>query len=475
MWRIKKKKEDKKVQKVKTGSATGTVNVGVSSGTINIGNNPLGGTVNVGHNSGVGATGTINLGVSSTTVNIATTQGGAVNVGNIFSTGTTSLSNPTTSIGVTISGTTSILSPTINIGAAVGSTISIGTNTGITNLGTTNVTTLNGTAASTDMTIGGNLTNGSIAIGQNAAFIGTIAIGSASSTRVNGINIGTLGSGGITIGNVAAPLILNGSSIAIGNTLTSGDVNIAAGGTFTGNVYIAGGNNSRTGTIGIGTAGAGAITLGNVAAPLTLNATSLSINGSSIAIGNTLTSGDVNIAAGGSFTGNVYIAGGSNDRIGTANFATAGTGNVNIGNIAAPLALRGSTTTLSSPLTLGSRPTAGSTTQLGSYSTVNGTNVSGSANFQELTRFTNLPIGVYIVSGSSFINSSAWTAALQFGTSPTTQNAGLTNLQSFSGASAGVILLTLIWVQDSVQNVYFSGSGAVANFQNIQATYVRIA
>ena len=130
MWRVKKKKEDKKVQKVKTVSATGTVNVGVSSNLVNIGTSGLGGTVNVGHNSGVGATGTINLGVSAETVNIGTSKAGEVYLGNTGN--SINIKSVNTYIGNTGLGATwianeafALLCP-ITLGAAPGLTTTAG-------------------------------------------------------------------------------------------------------------------------------------------------------------------------------------------------------------------------------------------------------------------------------------------------------------------------------------------------------------
>jgi hypothetical protein len=65
----------------------------------------------------------------------------------------------------------------------------------------------------------------------------------------------------------------------------------------------------------------------------------------------------LNFLTNAAFSGNVYIASSNSSRSGTFDIATAGTGTVSIGSLNAALALRGTTTTLSSPLTLGSLPT----------------------------------------------------------------------------------------------------------------------
>ena len=365
------------------------------------------------------ATGTVNVGVSSSITNIGTSAvGGTVNVGS-GATGTTNISSPTTNLG-TATGTTTIFSPAINIGINNPSTITIGlSGGGLTTIN--NLNAINGSTAGSNISIGGNLTASTSAVSIGNGGGGPVLIG-GSATRTGIVYIGSGGTGGVNIGNGTAPLVLAGSTIAlqntttvstldasapatgisIGNNITSGDINLASGGSFTGNVYIAGGSNTRTGTANFAAAGTGAVNIGNVAAPLALRGTSITFTGTSIAIGNTLTNGDVNIASGGSFTGNVYIAGGNNDRIGTANFAAAGTGAVNIGNVAAPLALRGSTTTLSSALTLGSRPTA--TTQLGGTTTITD---NGTTNHNGTTPITmsTIPIpsaGTWLLTGSVF-------------------------------------------------------------------------
>jgi len=99
--------------------------------------------------------------------------------------------------------------------------------------------------------------------------------------------------------------------------------------------------------------------------------------------------------------------------------------------------------------------------------------VSGTGSYIELTRFTNLPIGVYILTGTSFLNNSSPSANFQFGLSATTQNAGLNNMGLVNSPTAGVFLTTQLWIQTSVANVYFSAVG-LNNYQGIQATYVRI-
>ena len=330
------------------------------------------------------ATGTVNVGVSSGTINVGTVQPGTVNVG------------------------------------IAGSTITLS--------GTTNVTALSSTSPTTTMTIGNNLTTGEFGMLNGTSFSGNVSIASNSATRTGTFQIATAGAGAITLGNVNAPLTLAGSTISltgttsvttlnattlnattlnatalnattatttmtIGNNLTTGEFGMLNGTSFSGNVSIASNSATRTGTFQIATAGAGAITLGNVGAPLSLAGSSITIGtvgnglttiqnisaingstaGSNITIGSGLTGSSSLIAIGNPGAGQVSL-GGYGTRTGTVFVGAGGTGAVNIGNSSAPLALNGLTTTFSSPLTLGSNPlsgitASGPTTYLGSLLT----------------------------------------------------------------------------------------------------------
>ncbi len=91
-----------------------------------------------------------------------------------------------------------------------------------------------------------------------------------------------------------------------------------------------------------------------------------------------------------------------------------------------------------------------------------------------LATFTNLPIGVYILSGSVYINA-VFNSNLQFGLNGTTQNSNLQNIVSVgSTTNGGVFIITTTWIQTSAVNVFFSASGQYT-FQNIAASYIRIA
>jgi hypothetical protein len=142
-------------------------------------------------------------------------------------------------------------------------------------------TTFNGTAVSSAMTIGSNLTTGSVTIGAQSA--NTVTIGANSVGATGTVNVGT-GSANINIGSTAASTVnIGGGTVAfsgtttvtilnatsatsgfnLGNNSTSGSVSIANGSSFTGNIGIGAGNVSRTGTINIGSGGSGNITIGN--------------------------------------------------------------------------------------------------------------------------------------------------------------------------------------------------------------------
>jgi len=74
--------------------------------------------------------------------------------------------------------------------------------TGTTTLnGTTSVTTLNATTATSGLNLGNNSTSGEVQLANGGSFTGNIRIGTGSVTRTGTINIGTGGSGGISIGN----------------------------------------------------------------------------------------------------------------------------------------------------------------------------------------------------------------------------------------------------------------------------------
>ncbi len=370
----------------------------MSSTTVNI-NTIQPGAVNIGN----GNTGTSNI--NSKNVNISNGTGGTTNIYSpaVFlgngDTGTTTIYSPNTTVGTTLSGTTNIYSPTINIGAAVGSNISIGTNTGTTTLGTTRLGTLDAAVPATGIQIGNNITTG---------------------------NYGLLGSA-----------------------------------SFTGNGYIAASNTARSGTFDIVTAGTGAVNLGSLNAPLSLRGSTITLNGTTnvatldatapatgMNIGNNITGGNFGLLGNASFTGNVYIATSNTARSGTFDIATAGTGTVSIGSLNATLALRGATTTLSSPLTLGASPTA--STQLGGG--IAGTFIGATApgNIYSLL----LPAGSWILVGNAIFPSTTFCQLSISATSNTIDNFTLAGI-----ASAGGLNITrCINVSGANQSWYLVGN-----------------
>ncbi len=292
--------------------------------------------------------------------------------------------------------------------------------------------------------LGSNLTSGDFNLVNGASLSGNIAFASGSSNRTGTINIGTAGSGAITIGNASAALKLNGSTLSVAeststttingtvNLAQNGPANLNVGNSVVGtatilspniNVGVAGSTTTISGTVNLAQNGAanlnvgnnvvgtatilspsvninsasgGSVNIGHTASSLTLRASSMDLDSrSSLSIGDNMAGGDINIVAGGSFTGNVYIASGNNSRTGTVNIGTAGGGAITLGNIAAPLTLRGSTTTLSSPLTLGNAPTLAS--ELGGQSVIlfNAGNLAPGA--WTNSNSTTLPAGRYFV------------------------------------------------------------------------------
>jgi hypothetical protein len=157
-----------------------------------------------------------------------------------------------------------------------------------------------------------------------------------------------------------------------------------------------------SGNVSIGRSGAGTTTLNGTTSVTTLNM----INPTgTLDIGNNITSGNVSIANGASYTGAIYIGGGTN-RVGNAEFATSGSGNVIIGATQAPLFLRGSSTTFSSAITLGALPSTNA--HLGFW--IQGSLIATSTSFTPNTIWS-IPIGAgnWIVTGNAtFQNGTAW-------------------------------------------------------------------
>ena len=229
----------------------------ITAGSVSIGNAGGANTVTIG-NAGAGATGTVNVGTSAATVNVGTVQPGTINIG-VAGGGSTIINNISVLNGSTggsnltigsntTSGTVSIAGGstfTGNIDIGAGGTVRAGllrigtggpgavslgnvsaaltlTGSSIALSGTTSVTTLDASTVSSGMSIGDNLTSGTVSIGGNGSYTGNIDIAAGSLTRTGNINIGTGGSGPITIGNTTAPLSLRGSSTTFSSALTLG-------------------------------------------------------------------------------------------------------------------------------------------------------------------------------------------------------------------------------------------------------------
>ena len=224
------------------------------------------------------------------------------------------------------------------------------TGTGNVQIGNATSGTVSLPGVTTFASLNGATTTSTINVGSNLIAGGIVTLGSTTSTT----NLfGTL-----DVATIEGPTA--GSALAIGNNITAGSVSIGnAGGPNT--VTIGNNGASITGTVNVGVSSS-TVTIGNTGA-------AMSMFGSTVNIGNPLSI--ITIGNGPAFTGTIGIASGSSTR-GIVDIGTTGTANLNIGSTGAPLTLRGSSTTFSSPLTLGAAPTAGSTASspyLGSYYT----------------------------------------------------------------------------------------------------------
>jgi len=208
---------------------------------------------------------------------------------------------------------------TLTIGGANTTTTTLNGTTLILGSATTTTTTLNGTvvttklttpvldadAVSTAMTLGSNLTSGSLAIGGSVGHTGNISIGAGQTSGVLNIGTGTR----VTTGN--------GGAINIGTGTRTAEINIGTGA-------------GSTGPINIGVTG-GTTTINGIT-KLDANAVSTAMT-----LGSNLTSGSLAIGGSVGHTGNISI--GAGQTTGVLNIATTartksnGTqeGNINIG------------------------------------------------------------------------------------------------------------------------------------------------
>ena len=111
---------------------------------------------------------------------------------------------------------------------------------------------------------------------------------------------------------------------------------------------------------------------------------------------------------------------------------------------------------------------------MGSYQILTTGSIVGTGGMNLLITIPELPIGVYILIGSIFITSAPYSSNIQFGLNGTTQNSNLQNISSASSSVAGLVRITVLWIQTSAVNVYFSAGGS-ATFESISASYLRIA
>jgi len=289
---------------------------GVGTSTYTIGNSTVDGTMIIG---GTAQTGAITLGNSSAvqTVNIGTGTGAStVNIANGIAGNTVSIANGanTTAQTINIGAGANAENNTINIGSGTNTAgvtaITIGTNTNFAN--TTSIEGGNGTDAITLTP----QTTGSIVIGATTG-TGPITLGSSSAAQT--VNVGT-GVGASTV-NIANGIAGNTVSIANSANTTAQTVNIANG--------LSGANSTVNILSGIGTAGTGAINLGD-----NPRVTTIDIGNYAPAATRTITVGggatavvdQINIG-----TGTSSVSGGKTINIGTTAPTGSGTNIVTIG------------------------------------------------------------------------------------------------------------------------------------------------
>jgi len=262
--------------------------------------------------------------------------------------------------------------------------------------GATTFSTLNSAAAGTDMSVGGNLTTGILALGSTAStanLYGTLAAKTISGpTAGSAMTIGSnITAGSVTIGNAAS-----------NNTVTIG--NNGAGPTGTVNI------GPSSAAVNVGTSQPGIVTVGVTGGTAWISGT--------VNIGAT-GGGNVNI---GPNAGSVTNIGNNNAAATTVNVGNTGTsafGTVNVGrgatavfigdNVASAITLgrTGGSVTLGPPLTLGAAPTTSG--QLGGILTVTiPESVLTSGDWKNTPSF-GLSAGVYLM--NSTINTSAGNAS----------------------------------------------------------------
>ena len=292
--------------------------------------------------------------------------------------------------------------------------------------GTTTFTTLNGATTTSAINIGSNLITG-----------GTVVLGSTASTT----NLyGTL-----DITEIEGPS--GGSNLNIGRNITSGSITI--GNTASNNTVTIGNNGvGPTGTVNVGLSSASV----NICNTLNIANTATDFN-----IGVNATGAGVTLANGSSFSGSIGIGANSASRAGNFNIGILGTGPITLGSTGAPLTLRGSSTTFSSPLTLGAAPTISS--QLGSVS-------PGSYNFvspNETVTTTNSP---YNLGTATFSTPGVWIVSYYIAGTASTNPSGSVQVystasgagNSTAGASTAPLQQTLV---TGTSGIVFAGGSFV--------------
>jgi hypothetical protein len=442
----------------------------------------------------LGSTGNVTIGNTNGTVNITN---GAVNLNTI--------NGPTGGSILRIG--QNLVAGSLFLGGTAGSTVTIGGTGNRIFLGTTGGTAfVNGTLfsngdlvantikssdATTAMTIGGNITNSTIKIGQfttggaasvhvgntsgtssNALYGSSIQIGNPSST----VNIGVTGTINVTSSSIQIGTGMKSGSISIGDTsfptgifasaLTLGGAgsNVVIGSTGS-QIYIGATGSTAyiNGTVFIGASGSGNVSLGNTA----LGTTTINSNAVNIGTGSTGPAGIINL-------GNVGANTGSTVNIGVGatavNIGTGSTGAVTIGNA-------NGVTKFNGPLTLGSAPT--STGHLG-YNIASFTSGASTISVPAIISIT--PSGIFLVTGVVQMTNSSGTNvnANLYLRHPQGYNIGFSNV--YYDASFGFCQsasFTYIAVSTGSYSLSFSALGGT-NTATIQAlvysySYVRIA
>ena len=348
--------------------------------------------------------------------------------------------------------------------------------------GTTTFSTLNSAAAGTDMSVGGNLTTGVLALGSTAStanLYGTLAAKTISGpTAGSAMTIGqNITAGSVTIGNAAANNTVNIGSVGgagptgtvnIGTSSSAVNVGTAQPGIVT--VGVTGGTAWISGTVNIGATGGGNVAIGPNAGSITNignnNAAATTVN-----VGNTGTSafGTVNVGRGATA---VFIG----DNVSSA---------ITLGKT-------GGSVTLGPPLTLGAAPTTSSmlgfTTNYSITQTLPFTLTNN--NYTNLTFNTSgLPLGIYIGTINAALSPTTGTTRINIGVnlvSPTVNinvisSSNISQNASFSGndyqyvSTICIFAITNATTSTLSPSIYVGGSTAGSTVSSSSLAALRIA